>query len=311
MITTKMIFPTWLRPDDRLLITGGTGWFGRTLVALATGHPHVLVIGSPRDSTATQWDDESVRDFAPTVVANFAFHTRDRLPEMGRERFIAENTELTRRLLVTLGLDSVRLALTVSSGAAASPNARAGADSMELYGALKAAEEAQALSLSTSERRVVVARAYSVSGPFVRRVRDYAFSDFVAQAILGDLTITASRPVFRRYVSVADLISVSLSSADQGWSGVIESGGDLVEMQGLAEVVRDVVNPSARIHREALMTEKPSVYASDNTSWEQACLRTGIVPMSLRHQVRSVEDFVRSQPGFQHVDGDSESGGNL
>lgn len=311
MITTASNCPTWLRPDDRLLITGGNGWFGRTLVALVTGHPHVLVIGSPRDSAATQWDDESVRNFAPTVVANFAFHTRDRLPQMGRERFIAENTELTRRLLVTLGLDSVRLALTVSSGSVVSPNAGAGVDSVELYGALKAAEESQALSLSTSERRVVVARAYSVSGPFVRRVRDYAFSDLVAQAILGDLSITASVPVFRRYVSVADLISVSLSSANQGWSGVIESGGDLLEMQGLAEMVRDVVNPSARIHREALVTEEPSVYASDNTLWEQACRRTGIVPMSLREQVRSVEDFVRSQPGFQRVDAGSAKGGDL
>lgn len=302
------VAPPWLRPDDRLLITGGNGWFGRTLRAQVGGHPHMLIIGSPRDSTAVRWEDQAVRAFAPTVVANFAFHTRDRLSKLGRDRFIAENSELTRRFLFTLGLDSLRLGLTISSGAALGLDAHARTDATDLYGALKAVEETEALAQSTSQRTVVVARAYSVSGPFVRRMHEYAFSDFVAQAAVGDITIKATRPVFRRYVAVSDLLSVSFASADRGFSGIIDSGGDLVEMQELAQAVRDIVNPSARIHRETLTSQEPSVYASDNVSWLDACHRTGINPMTLNEQVRAVERFVRLRSDLHDVGAGSTGG---
>lgn len=260
------------------------------------GHARVLPIGSPREPKAVQWRDDFVRQFAPTVVANFAFNTRDRLQDMGRAEFIGENRELTRRLLFALGLDGVRIGLTISSGAALSPDAEAGDESAEIYGYMKAQEEEEALSMASAHRNVVVARVYSVSGPFVRRVHEYAFSDFVSQAIRGTVTIRSSQPVFRRYVAVRDLLSTSLGSGDAGWSGVIESGGDLVEMQELAEAITAVVNPKARIIRGELRIPEPSVYASDNRTWTEACDRTGIRPLTLHQQARAVERYLKGLP---------------
>ncbi len=284
----------WLRPEDRVLVTGSSGWFGRTLLTLLGPHPHVLAVGSPRDVQAAQWDESRIEQFEPTVVANFAFHTRDRLHGMGAKRFIDENRELTRRFIHVLGMSSVRLGLTVSSGAVVSAGLGEASPEIDAYGALKAEEEHEALSLATESRRVSVVRAYSVSGPFVRRVRDYAFSDLIAQAIEGDIMITADRPVYRRYVAVKDLLTVALCSGDQGWSGIIDSGGELVEMQDLAQVVKSVVNPSARIRRAELRSSTPSTYASDNETWEEACGRTGTRPLPLVEQVRPVEAFLRS-----------------
>lgn len=286
----------WLRPDDRILITGSSGWFGRTLTDMIKRHPQVLPIGSPREPKAIQWRDDIVRQFAPTVVANFAFNTRDRLQGMRRAEFIEENRELTRRLIFALGLDGVRIGLTISSGASLSPDAEAGDASAEIYGYLKAQEEDAALSMASTHLNVVVARVYSVSGPFVRRVHEYAFSDFVAQAIRGTVTIRSSQPVFRRYVAVRDLLSISLGSGAAGWSGVIESGGDLVEMQELAEAITAVVNPKATIIRGELERDEPSVYASDNRTWIEACDRTGVLPQTLHQQVRAVERYLKGLP---------------
>lgn len=286
---------SWLHQTDRILVTGCGGWFGRTLTSMLGGHPQLLLIGSPRDPSAIQWDNDMIQRFAPTVVANFAFNTRDRLAEMGRERYLTENAELTRRLIFALKQDSVRIGLTVSSGAAVAANSNSSQDTSELYGKLKAHEETKVMEMASKHRSVVVARAYSVSGPFVRRTHDYAFSGLIAQAIAGDMTIEATQPVYRRYVSISDLLTVSFTLAGNGWSGIIDSGGDLIEMQDLAEIIRGVVNPTARINRGAIETWEPSVYASDNVTWSEGCRRTQIEPLSLPEQVFAVESYLRSQ----------------
>ena len=135
-------------------------------------------------------------------------------------------------------------------------------------------------------------RAYSVSGPFVRRPQAYVLSDFVSQALRGSIHIEAHQPVFRRYTSVTDVLKVALMMANLGWSGVLESGGELIELQDLAEVVRREVNPDSVITRAPLISTTPSIYASDNFSWQAACARTSFEPQTLSEQVRAVRDFL-------------------
>jgi nucleoside-diphosphate-sugar epimerase len=220
------------------------------------------------------------------VVANFAFLTRSFLANLDPAVFSDINSRLTRQFLYALDLPSVRVALTVSSGAVLDPE--------DTYGQLKAFEEASTLSRASSTKTVVVARAYSVSGPYVRTPTAYAFSHFILQALDGSIRISADRPVYRRYTSVSDLLTVALLKAQQGWSGVLESGGDLVELETLAQVVRREVNPAAEVSRVPLATREPQVYASNNSIWQSACTTVGFKPQGLRSQVRSVRDYLLS-----------------
>jgi nucleoside-diphosphate-sugar epimerase len=268
-----------LRPDDRVLVLGASGWFGREFSALmSVSESDCVVLEVPGPSSGVSVSEGQVRDFAPTVILNFAFLTRERVAQEGIETFTRVNEELTNRFLLLAELPSVRSCVTVSSGAAVT-------ESSEPYGRLKAAEESRALALATDERSVVVARAYAVSGGYVRRPRDYAFSDFILQAHDGFVRVQADRPVFRRYCAVPDVLAVALRSVIRGRSGVFDTGGDLVEMGDLAHDVVALVNPRAEVERAVLVTEVPSAYHSDDLQWREWCGAVGVTPCSLEVQI--------------------------
>jgi len=285
--------PKDVRRDDRVLILGASGWFGRTFLPLLDRQiPAMACASAIRDHYVT-WDDDQVQDFNPTVVANFAFLTRDRISEVGVERFIEINSALTKNFITAAQLPSVRALLTVSSGAAV-------AFPLDMqtnpYGVLKKREEDAALELVTERRSVVVARAWSVSGPDVRTPRKYAFSDLLLQAKSGVIQVNAGQPVFRRYVGVDDFLEVSMARLLSGWSGTIDSGGELIEVGELAERVRSIVNPQASISRVEQTSTEPSIYASDDVSWREACGETEIIPADIDEQIRTTANRLQAPP---------------
>ena len=285
-----------LQPTDRIAILGARGWFGQTLLGLLPADIPTLLTASSTDALHQEWSWEQVREFAPTVVANFAFLTRERIATEGIGEFTAVNTRLIDQFERTGSLPSVRAVLTVSSGAAVTEPA-------EPYGALKLAEERVAGELATGDRASVVLRAYSVSGPLVRRPRDYAFSDFILQASEGRVAIAADQLVFRRYVSASDALVVTSRSALSGWSGIVDTGGELVEMGELAQRVVSIVNPVAVIERPDVDTNRMQTYASDDVSWTQACERLGYVPMDLDEQIRVTARGLLDDPDSRMVRG--------
>lgn len=275
-----------LRPDDRVLVLGASGWFGRELAALMSGaESKCVVLEVPGPSSGVMVSDAQMRDFAPTVIMNFAFLTRERVAQEGVESFTRINEELTDRFLALAQLPSVRSCVTVSSGAAVT-------ESYEPYGRLKAAEEAQVLALVSDERAVVVVRAYAVSGGYVRRPRDYAFSDFILQAPDGLVRVRADRPFLRRYCAVPDVLMVAMRSVGRGRSGVFESGGDLVEMGDLARRVVALVNPRAQVERAVLVSDVPNAYHSDNQQWHEWCRAAGVTPRTLDEQIREAAQIL-------------------
>ena len=232
------------------------------------------------------WDIEEVWKFAPTWVVNFAFLTPDRLEAVGLDDFVRVNSELTRQFLASLELPTVRCGLAISSGAAVGlPSGP--------YGELKKLEESAALAMAGPRRTVVVGRAYSLSGPYVRLPRTYAFSDMILQATEGRVRIRAAQPTLRRYVSVEDFLHVCLRSAQVGNGGLIESGGELVEMGELARRIVKRVNPAAHVDRVPLTSEDASVYASDNDSWSRAVEAIDINALSLDAQIDAAAQWLR------------------
>ena len=279
---------------DRIVILGASGWLGQSMLSILDEiHPSsVMAMGShARVITVRdrEWSIETcslkrIRGFEPTVILDFAGIT----PGAGRARALTEAVSLTRQLMETFytvnQLPTIRAALTVSSGAAVSSDD-------DWYGSLKREHEKASLSLRTPARSVVVLRAYSMSGPFVRFPRHYALSDFILSAAQGHIEIQADHRVWRRYVAVQDALRVSVKHALQGSSGIIETGGHLVEMQELASIVTNVVNPGATVSRPPLR-ESETTYASDNQIWSEACRHVGLVPKDLPTQVRETAEWL-------------------
>ena len=272
-----------LRPTDRILVLGASGWFGTAFRELVPSHVPLMSIASRSRGPFETWSQERVHSFGPSVVVNFAFLTRERVGVDGLENFIEVNENLTRQLLIAAQLPRVRAVLTVSSGAARALPLDLDVDP---YGFLKRREEERLMALASPTRNVVVARAWSVSGHHVRRPHDYAFSGFILQAAQGVISIRATQPVFRRYVAASDFIEVCCKRMLSGWTGEIDSGGELIEMGSLARRIASIVNPNARIERPDLTSSEPSIYASDDVTWREACEHAGFVAAQIDSQVR-------------------------
>lgn len=270
-----------LRPEDRILVLGSSGWFGREFAAMSQEFelPNPI-LSVPGPSSGVHVSDSQMLEFNPTVVLNFAFLTRERVEVDGVESFTVTNTVLTERFLECARSDSVRMALTVSSGAAVTEPGHP-------YGELKLAEEQAALALASHARSVVVIRAYSVTGGHVRRPRDYAFSDFILQAAAGSIEVRARHPVWRRYCAVSDTLMVALRRGLTGHSGVLETGGQLVELGELAYAVANIVMPGAPVRRGKWESHQSSSYCSSDVDWREWAALAGVMPMDLEQQIRA------------------------
>lgn len=287
--------------NSRILVLGAGGWFGQTFLALLgpTDFPLVLIGSHARTIRVNNqtyqvsiWDEATVQEFNPTFVFDAAFLTRRFLDILGLARYTQQNAELMRRVRWLSALPTVEQLVTISSGAVLEAGRlREGAGSRDPYGAMKLELENQLRQSAAGDQTgVVIARAFSVSGGFVREPREYALSDFVLQALeRGEITISSASPVFRRYCAVEDLLAVSLTMLPESGVAELDSGGDLVEMSGLVEVIQASFGARIPVHRlENAGGVGPSRYHSDNKSWARALEKTGYAPLNLRDQVANV-----------------------
>lgn len=280
------------RTSDRVLVTGASGWLGKTLTELIPQSvPTLLLAGKPRGSYRA-WNAEEIRDFAPTLIFHFAFDRRQvcQIPVDGADDV---EPETFRQLEWMLGLRGVRAVLATSSGAALQAPRR----EKEIYGEWKKKEEQIALGGVTSTRNVIVARPWSLSGPHVTKPRDYAFSDLILQSRTGKMEIKARQLTYRRYCSASDYLLVCTNQMLQGISACIDSGGPLVEMQELAEAVRVALNPGCEIVRDLDLDAAVSWYASDDLSWQLHHRAVGLNTMNIEQQVRACASLLEAFPG--------------
>ena len=281
--------------DDRVLITGASGWLGRTALDLLAplnlptlamaGHARTIRVGDHEIHCRT-WDYREVVAFHPTMVVDCAFLTRGRVSEMRLDEYVANNRALTQRLVYATRLPGVRLALTVSSGAAVYPHdALAGPIGDNPYGYLKREAEYRLVEAAAESGAVpVVVRAWSISGAHVQEPQAYALGSMIREADAGAIRITSRRRVFRRYVLADELLALGIAEGSVG-PATIDSGGESVEMAELAARVATVVNPNAVITRGEVDFQDPDRYHSDGQDWERRCRRWGLASASLEQQI--------------------------
>jgi nucleoside-diphosphate-sugar epimerase len=280
---------------DRILVTGGSGWLGRSALDLLAplGLPtlalasrsRIIRIGD-REIECRVWDDREVADFKPTVVLDCAFLTRDRVADLPLGEYIAANRAQTDRLVYATQLPGVRLAVTVSSGAAVHPHdALDGPIEDNPYGYLKReAEYCLAEAAAESGAVPVVLRAWSISGAHMQKPRGYALGSMIQDADAGAIRIVARRPVFRRYVLAEELLALGIAEGSVG-PATIDSGGELVEMTELASRVAAVVRPDAVISRGEVDPRNPDQYHSDGQDWQQRSQKWDLASLPLARQI--------------------------
>lgn len=282
----------FLDTRSRVLVTGANGWFGRSVIkilcelsanVLATSRRPTRLNFYGIDIPVIEWDQARVVEFAPTVVIDCAFVTKERTEEFSTAAYLAINRGLAERAIWLAGLPSVERLVGFSSGASVT-------DAAHPYGLVKKEYEIglELIAQSRTDLSVVIARAWSVSGHLVTKPRMFAFSDFILQSLTGDIQINSEGLVYRRYVAVEDLLKLSMLLTAKPGYRILDSGGELLELNDLAEKIARCVNPQAKIIRKLIPGTVPNVYYNDNSSWSEACHETSFSPLTTEQQIALV-----------------------
>jgi nucleoside-diphosphate-sugar epimerase len=287
----------------RVAILGATGWVGRTALKLLRDSDSQVMLFASRSRTeeligARQVVHEvklsKLREFKPELVLDAAFLTRDKLAEMSVENYIRANSSIINLSLDIQQLPSVRQFIGFSSGASLGvPDLSSKkSENEDPYGSLKKHYEDALLSNSRLSDKTKIARIWSVSGPLVTKPHLFAFSQFIRQALEGEVVIEAAHKVWRRYVDLEDFIRVAISASLDS-SRVLDSGGDLLELRELAEKVFWTLDLPVKISRNEEENSIPDEYYSSNYGWNQALVETGFVPKTIEEQIRQVHQALQ------------------
>lgn len=297
------VFRSGLDSYERILFHGAGGWFGKTAISLL--NPAELSSGRFRFVGRTTreeringasikiegWSDSILEEFAPDAVLDFAFLTKNRMQTVGQKVFNQVNLELSNRLFTIARFHSVKFIFSTSSGAAEEAFTESGTSNTDNYASQKRTNEIALRQISHEQnKKVAIARPWSVSGGFVGNPEDYAFSDFVLSALRsGTIKLHSTHLVHRRYCAVEDLLALTIAGAVHENFSILDSGGKLIELRDLAREIADEIGGSITIFEHPSRTSSDSDnYFSDNQSWLRLCEEHSFEPLDLRQQISNV-----------------------
>jgi nucleoside-diphosphate-sugar epimerase len=205
-----------------LIITGASGWFGRTALyeyeqqfgpealrkdVIAFANSSRLVdIGSPYGPVQAMGFDELDGIERAAGLIHLAFLTREQVRSVGMDRYIEQNRAITARVADFIGRNPGFPIITTSSGAAAVFDIEMVDLTNNPYAALKQEEE-QLWRQSGAERMALVFRVYAALGRFMKDPTIFALGDFLNSALAGKrITIRSERVVLRSYVHVGTMM---------------------------------------------------------------------------------------------------------
>lgn len=291
--------------DNRILVTGASGWIGRETIALLQQvfpdtkdfQSRVILAGS-RDATVVvngiSYLIRSLSEIQPDeifdLVIHLAFLTQDKAIQLGEGEYSRRNRELTEFVYQICRRSNSRYVLLASSGAANEAAMRAFTDpSKRLYGRLKRESEERFLQLpSESGSLVEICRIWSISGAYIREPKKYALGNFIAQAkTSGKIELHNSALVKRAYVNAGELMGVLLLNLLSGEGGLIDSGGFETSLLELAKLVLLELSPEGELSLHSELTEpKTDIYVPNVLPFNQLSGRLGVHLSNLQEQIQ-------------------------
>lgn len=272
--------------NHRIVITGAGGWLGLAtldLLAEALGDEfagRVRCFGASartlqlagRSVAQAPLKDIGTLPPAPTIVLHLAFLTKDRAEAMDEATYQAANRALSQTTLAALDAIGATGIFVASSGAAYKADDPAAAPAMQLYGALKRADETlfeqwAAAAGATS----VVARIFNIAGRYINKHDRYALAAFINDALAGrPIAVTAPHAVIRGTVAICELMSLVLLLLLHGGpqNYRFDTGGAALELGELAEVVGRTLD-GGPVRRAPITSDRTDRYVGDRAEYDR------------------------------------------
>jgi nucleoside-diphosphate-sugar epimerase len=301
----------------RIVVAGAGGWIGLATIEQLHGilgdnfERRVVCFGSRARTLSLrgglrvgQRPLEEMADLppAPTLVIYLAFLTQEKAGLMSHDEYISANRAISdqvRRALEPIGAEAV----FVASSGAIEMVGQAGADpNKALYGSLKLRDEARFGQWAEQRRkRAVIARIYSLSGPYINKLHSYALASFIADAMADrPIKVRSPWPVFRSYVAVDELMSVAFGLLTDGGAGVtrFDTGGCRgFEMEEIATAVAVALGSRRGVERRPMTEESLDRYVGDPTSYKEFMRAAQVEPIKFTKQIHETARYMMSTAG--------------
>jgi len=299
----ELVIRQGIKPQ-KFLITGASGWLGKTFFALHRdkGHEFLFIGSRTRDEfwgnqklTIHEYNQELINSYRPSVIVDFGFLTHEHLGVMSQEEYRTVNEKLIDQAMYAFQRPSVRYGLFTSSGFAVHPtDASKGSFSKNPYGYLKRLTEDRAFEVSQrTGKQSIVIRPWSLSGTLSTKNHP-AFASFINQSFTNEINVEAPNPVYRRYSSVDDFLALATSKLFSGriQSEIFDSGGDLTSLIDLADKIAHAQDHDVSVVSN-ISESRLDQYHSDNTQWLEECRNFEFTPENLEDQIYRNLAFVR------------------
>jgi len=311
---TAHIAATLRQSEHRIVLTGASGWLGRTTLDLLqsalgdTFAERVFCFGSRQAElrlTGNQFliqrplADLTTLPFRPTYLFHFAFLTKDRAEAMPEADYCIANRAIRQSVLDASDAIGVDAAFISSSGAAKFADDMLTKQAMRLYGTLKREDEdAFAAWAEHRGKTLAIARIFNLSGPYINKLPSYALSSFILNALSGGpVIVRAPHDVRRGYVAVRELMSLAFALLLEQRGEVIrfDSGGDDIELGELASAIASRMDCS--VQRPCRDGGPADVYLGDDRNYQRLLDRYDIDRVSLLEQIDETAAFLKEAQG--------------
>jgi nucleoside-diphosphate-sugar epimerase len=265
-----------------VVIKGATGWIGRqTAIKLVNKFREnlnlTLINSNPVDICIYNKHYQTISpsslklDNQIDYFFDYAFQTREKIESLEEKQYVDVNLNLINHSVEIVKKLRPKTVVLTSSGAVYNSSKYAQTKKYKLYSELKAMQEQQITDVcKESGSNLIIVRIFNLSGEGMNKSKVYAFQEIIEKALKNEeIIVKSSYQVFRRYCDIGQLLDLLLQLSFYEENICFDSGGQLIEIHRLVEVVKTSLNSNSPIFFEPIDSlSTPDKYYSSSDKYE-------------------------------------------
>lgn len=265
-----------------VIIKGATGWIGQQTakklvnkfrenlnLTLINSNPAYICIHDKHYQTISPSSlnlDKQIDYFF-----DYAFQTREKIESLGEKQYVDVNLNLINHSVEIVKKLRPKTVVLTSSGAVYNSSRYAQTKKHRLYSELKAMQERKIIdACKESGSSLIIVRVFNLSGEGINKSKVYVFQEIIEKALKNEeIIVKSSYQVFRRYCDIGQLLDLLLQLSFNEENICFDSGGQLIEIHRLVEVVKTSLNSNSPILFEPIdYLSIPDKYYSSSDKYE-------------------------------------------
>ena len=256
--------------SPKIVISGATGWLGQELIKVLStkelNTANMTLVSSKTSKFTIENKSYEAKDFTNLSLRknfdffyDFAFLTRNKINDIGPQKYVDINTTIINNSFKLIKECKPKSVILASSGAVYKDGENHNIDNNYLYADLKNLQEEKiAEACSAVGANLIIARIFNISGSGIKKVNNFAISDFIEKSTSNkDIEIKSNYLVFRRYCDITQLLKLMGKLAEQPITITFDSGGFKIELRDLAQRIITLLDSNSKVVSKEISNKMP------------------------------------------------------